>query len=185
MVVDPRVIKRKLAKIKKLNVSGRVRGDLWEVVLGVDHALKDPSALTDDAILMIACLHPIHVIEEGSRLAVVANNRIALLLKKLPPETVVPVMVWPRHEFIPTHTSVFLSVIAFGLDPRRDLGILNLYDAHSEIDRLRISQWLKSRTGLERLTGVSRKIKTMNPQIINSKTEQLSLVWGESDNAAK
>jgi hypothetical protein len=185
MMVDPRVIKRKQAKIKKLNVSGQVRGDLWEVVLGVDYALKDPKALTDDAILTIACIHPVHVIEEGSRFVVVANNRIALLLKRLPPETVIPVMVWPRREFIPTHTSVFLSVIAFGLDPRRDLGILNLYDAHSEKERLRISPWLKSRTGLENLTGVSRKIKAFNPQIINSKTEQLSLGWGENNNVTE
>lgn len=185
MAVDPRDIKRKQAKIKKLNVSGQVRGDLWEVVLGVDHALKDPKALTDDAILAIACIHPVHVITEGAQFEVVANNRIALLLKRLPPETVIPVMVWPRREFIPNHTSVFLSVIAFGLDPRRDFGILNLYDAHSQKELLRISPWLKSRTGLEKLTGVSRKIKASPPQIIDSKTEQLSLGWGGNNDVAE
>ncbi len=125
------------------------------------------------------------MIEEGARFEVVANNRIALLLKRLAPEIVIPVMVWPRREFIPNHTSVFLSVIAFGLDPRRDVGILNLYDAHSERERLRISPWLKSRSGLEKLTGVSRKIKASNPQIIDSKTEQLSLGWGENGNVAE
>ncbi|MDL0432326.1 hypothetical protein QPM17_14370 [Marinobacter sp. TBZ242] len=185
MAVGLPTVKLKQVKVKKIKISARVRGDRWDVILGLKYAMKKPELLSDDSLIALARIHPVHVVAEGSEFSVVGNNRIALLLKRLPPEKVVPILVWPQGQSIATHMSSFLSVVAFGLDSGRQFGVLNLYGALSDEERRWIAPCLTSRTGLERLTGVSRKLKAEDPLIINSKTEQLTLGWEGHDDVAE
>lgn len=177
-------IKRKSVAIKKLRLSARAPAELWNTLLGLKYGLRCPELLSTEAIIDIALIHPVHVVEENQACSVIANHRVAnLLTTYLPPSTRIPVLVWPREKYIPVHTAVFLSCIALGLDDDYQFGILNLYIAHTKQELLRLSSGLISRSGLERLTGVSRKLKAQSPVIVNPKSKQLSLGWEDNDAA--
>lgn len=171
-------------RIGQLQFGNRLPGEVWKTTLGLENRLVRPGALTDNAVLLLCAIHPVHVVENGLRtFDVVANHTVANLLLRLPKDTRVPVLIWPQAKFASPQVSMLLSHLLFGLQAGQQSTILKLFDLLSASERESLSPDLKSRSGLERLSGVSRKYRLEEPEIIPAKDRQLS--FGMEDDAGE
>lgn len=169
-------VKTRKVPIEKLRLSGRLSSRLWVEALGIENRLRAPGALTNAALELIACLHPIHVTATGGgHYDVVANHVVANLLQRLPGKTPINVVVWPEKEVVSPKETLFLTYLLFGLQAGQQDTVLRLYQSLSPDERSCISPHLKSRSGLEKLSGVSRKIAITDQIKSIGKDDQMAL----------
>lgn len=169
-------IKTRKIRVEQLRLSSRLSGRLWAEALGVENRLRAPESLTDQAIELIALIHPIHVRDAGDgQFDVVANHVVANLTQRLQRKTQVHVLVWQDSEIVPPQETLFLTYLLFGLSSGQNHTVLRLYELLSSAQKARISPHLRSRSGLERLTGVSRKITIEDRLKPIGKDNQMSL----------
>lgn len=177
-------IKLRRVRVDQLRLSSRISAAIWSEALGLENRLLRPDALTEEAIQLLAATHPVHVVRsEEKNFDVVGNHAVANLLQRLSGKTRVAVLLWPNKRFAEPRLTIFLTYLFFGLQCGQQGTILGLYDSLSPSERLRLSQELRTRTGLERLSGVSRKFFVKAPTIISAKDRQLSFedVFGRDE----
>lgn len=168
----------KLRKIRtnQLRLSNRVSAGLWAFTLGLENRLRMPDRLTDTAVQRIARLNLIHVTQAEERFFdVFANHGVANLLLNRKPNSRIQVLVWPKKEAFSPTEAMFLNFLMFGLPSGQQNSVLRLFGSLTREERERISPELASRAGLERLTGVSRKIAMEDPNRPIVKTDQIAM----------
>lgn len=164
-------------RVEQLRLSNRLSAKFWAQALDIESRLQIPEALTDDALKLLARLHPVHVVEscQGSKhFDVIANHAVANLALRLHPKSKLQVLVWSDKEIASPQESLFLSYLLFGLRAGQQRTVLRIFESLSQGQRDRLSPRLKSRSDLERLTGVSRKIRLKERAAI-SKEDQIGL----------
>ncbi|AMQ89614.1 hypothetical protein ASQ50_13400 [Marinobacter sp. LQ44] len=164
-------------RVEQLRLSNRLSAKLWAQALDIESRLRSPKALTVDAIQLLARLHPVHVVDSdrGNRkFDVIANHAVANLALRLPLKSKLQVLVWSENEIASPQESMFLSYLLFGLGAGQQRAVLRLYESLTQGQRDRLSPRLKSRSDLERLTGVSRKIGLQDLAAI-AKDDQIGL----------
>lgn len=149
----------KKLKVEKLDFSA-VPTETCQLTLGITTLLKAPHLLTKDAMIAIADYFPVIVVHQGGKFVVVGNTHLAVLLKEfLPGESVQVLVVADVKTLLPQPTLRLLSALVFGFEHNDSTHFLRLFEWHSVGERERLSPSLKTRSGLEELTGISRKIK--------------------------
>jgi hypothetical protein len=167
---------QKWLRVPVKHIKGSASGDFFfrDVLSVLNRNASVWNALSPEAVEQACYLRPIQVVLRDKRYEVIGNHQTALLLSTLCPKKRIPVVVWSQVDEECVNVMGFLALILnrFSLGSDLEKAIVITRDRLSAHERKWVSDKITTRSGLEDLTQVSRKLKISGPKIILTQQDQ-------------
>ena len=158
-----------------------------EVAALVGVSLQAPlfNELSDKQLSLALALRPLHCLRRRNGYLAIANCDAAMMAKQRHPKLKLSAFVWPSGSVeSPARFAMQLALFSSTfLSPHHKFGpraIVKLFTELSYQERTEISPLLKTRLGLEHLTGISRRKKLEAPELLRSPLEDVSVTLDEA-----